>query len=164
MSQKTNLLVDISILAGFLVAFEPSLTGITVHEWFTLAFSSALRRPFVAALGLGGASDAQILPQPVSRLAAQLYPQPGIAGRFRDDHAQWGDDLEKRAGNLWAAERQQPGVAFPALGRYRSQLTPDRFAHCLALEMDPEHLQTLPVRSHPAPPGSENLAASPGGR
>ena len=42
MSQKTNLFVDISILAGFLVAFEPSLTGITVHEWFTLAFGSVL--------------------------------------------------------------------------------------------------------------------------
>jgi hypothetical protein len=42
MSQKTNLFVDIAILAGFLVAYEPSLTGIPIHEWFALAFSSVL--------------------------------------------------------------------------------------------------------------------------
>ena len=42
MSQKTNLFVDIAILVGFLVAYQPSLTGNTVHEWFTLAFSSVL--------------------------------------------------------------------------------------------------------------------------
>jgi Domain of unknown function (DUF4405) len=42
MSQKTNLLVDIAILAGFLVAYEPALTGIAVHEWLSLAFASAL--------------------------------------------------------------------------------------------------------------------------
>ena len=42
MSQKTNLYVDSAILAGFLVAYEPALTGIAVHEWLSLAFSSAL--------------------------------------------------------------------------------------------------------------------------
>jgi hypothetical protein len=42
MSIKTNLFVDLAIFAGFLVAFEPSLTGIEVHEWFSLAFAGAL--------------------------------------------------------------------------------------------------------------------------
>ncbi len=42
MSQKTNLSVDIAILTGFLVAYEPALTGIAVHEWLSLAFASAL--------------------------------------------------------------------------------------------------------------------------
>jgi hypothetical protein len=41
-SQKTNLYVDIAILAGFLVAYEQSLTGVAVHEWLSLAFASAL--------------------------------------------------------------------------------------------------------------------------
>jgi hypothetical protein len=41
-SQKTNFSVDIAILAGFLVAYEPSLTGVAVHEWLSLAFASAL--------------------------------------------------------------------------------------------------------------------------
>jgi len=41
MSQKTNLYVDIAILIGFLVAYEPALTGIAVHEWLSLAFASA---------------------------------------------------------------------------------------------------------------------------
>jgi hypothetical protein len=42
MSQKTNLYVDIGLLVGFLVAYEPALTGIAVHEWLSLAFASAL--------------------------------------------------------------------------------------------------------------------------
>ena len=42
MSQKTNLYVDIAILVGFLVAYEPALTGIAIHEWLSLAFASAL--------------------------------------------------------------------------------------------------------------------------
>lgn len=42
MSAKTNLIVDATILAAFLVAFEPSLTGIAVHEWLSLAFAGAL--------------------------------------------------------------------------------------------------------------------------
>jgi hypothetical protein len=41
-SQKTNLYVDIAILAGFLVVFEPALTGVAVHEWLSLAFASAV--------------------------------------------------------------------------------------------------------------------------
>jgi hypothetical protein len=42
MSQKTNLYVDIAILIGFLVAYEPALTGIAFHEWLSLAFASAM--------------------------------------------------------------------------------------------------------------------------
>ena len=42
MSQKTNLYVDIAILVGFLVAYEPALTGVAIHEWLSLAFASAI--------------------------------------------------------------------------------------------------------------------------
>jgi hypothetical protein len=41
-SAKTNLIVDSLILIAFLVAFEPALTGIAIHEWLSLAFSAAL--------------------------------------------------------------------------------------------------------------------------
>jgi hypothetical protein len=34
---KTNLIVDIGILIAFLVANNPSLTGLPVHEWFAVA-------------------------------------------------------------------------------------------------------------------------------
>ena len=33
---KTNLLVDIVILIAFLVANNPSLTGLPIHEWFAV--------------------------------------------------------------------------------------------------------------------------------
>jgi hypothetical protein len=39
---KTNLWVDASIFIGFVVAMNPSLTGITVHEWFSLALAGTL--------------------------------------------------------------------------------------------------------------------------
>ncbi len=42
MSTKTNLWVDAAILAGFLVVFEPNLTGIPVHEWLGLALAATL--------------------------------------------------------------------------------------------------------------------------
>jgi len=42
MSVKTNLWVDTAIFAAFLVAFEPALTGIAVHEWLGLALAAAL--------------------------------------------------------------------------------------------------------------------------
>ncbi len=42
MKTRTNLFVDIAILAGFLVAYEPALTGIAIHEWLSLAFASAI--------------------------------------------------------------------------------------------------------------------------
>jgi hypothetical protein len=42
MSAKTNLLVDSLIFTAFLVAFEPNLTGIAIHEWLSVAFAGAL--------------------------------------------------------------------------------------------------------------------------
>jgi hypothetical protein len=42
MSIKTNLFIDLAIFVGFLVAYEPALTGDSIHEWFGLAFASAL--------------------------------------------------------------------------------------------------------------------------
>ena len=39
---KTNLLVDIVIFAAFLVASQPSLTGLAVHEWFAVSFSAVI--------------------------------------------------------------------------------------------------------------------------
>jgi hypothetical protein len=39
---KTNLLVDLGIFAAFLVAFEPGLTGIAIHEWLSLAFAGTI--------------------------------------------------------------------------------------------------------------------------
>lgn len=42
MSNKTNLIVDFGIFAAFLVAFEPSLTGISIHEWLSIALAAAV--------------------------------------------------------------------------------------------------------------------------
>lgn len=42
MSTKTNLLLDAGILGAFLVALEPGLTGIAVHEWFSAALAGTL--------------------------------------------------------------------------------------------------------------------------
>lgn len=42
MPAKTNLIVDSLIFIAFLVAFEPSLTGIAIHEWLSLAFAATL--------------------------------------------------------------------------------------------------------------------------
>lgn len=39
---KTNLLVDFIILVSFLIAFEPALTGIAIHEWFSLALAATM--------------------------------------------------------------------------------------------------------------------------
>ncbi len=39
---KTNFVIDLGILAAFLVALEPGLTGETLHEWLSLAFAGAL--------------------------------------------------------------------------------------------------------------------------
>jgi hypothetical protein len=39
---KTNLLIDSLIFLGFLVANEPALTGVPIHEWFATAFIAAL--------------------------------------------------------------------------------------------------------------------------
>ena len=42
MSAKTNLTLDITIFATFLAVANPSLTGMTVHEWLALAFAAAI--------------------------------------------------------------------------------------------------------------------------
>ncbi len=42
MSNKTNLWIDVGIFAAFLVAFEPRLTGVSVHEWLSLAFAAVV--------------------------------------------------------------------------------------------------------------------------
>lgn len=42
MSAKKNLILDITILAAFLVVSDPALTGETIHEWFALAFGAAI--------------------------------------------------------------------------------------------------------------------------
>lgn len=42
MSAKTNLTLDITIFTAFLAVANPSLTGMTVHEWLALAFAAAI--------------------------------------------------------------------------------------------------------------------------
>lgn len=42
MSTKTNLTLDLVIFSAFLVASNPSLTGLPVHEWLSVAFIAAL--------------------------------------------------------------------------------------------------------------------------
>jgi hypothetical protein len=42
MSAKINLWVDAAIFTGFLVAFEPALTGLPLHEWVSLALAAAI--------------------------------------------------------------------------------------------------------------------------
>ncbi len=42
MSTKTNLIVDTTILATFLIVTNPHLTGNTIHEWLALSFAGAI--------------------------------------------------------------------------------------------------------------------------
>jgi hypothetical protein len=42
MSTRTNLWVDVAVFVGFLVAFEPGLTGIAIHEWLSVALAATL--------------------------------------------------------------------------------------------------------------------------
>ena len=42
MSNKTNLILDLTIFTTFLVAANPHLTGNTIHEWLSVAFGAAL--------------------------------------------------------------------------------------------------------------------------
>jgi hypothetical protein len=42
MSTKTNLTLDIAIFSAFLVASNPALTGLPIHEWFGVSFAVAL--------------------------------------------------------------------------------------------------------------------------
>jgi len=39
---KTNFLVDIAIFVAFLIALEPRLTGMAIHEWLGIAFGAAI--------------------------------------------------------------------------------------------------------------------------
>lgn len=41
-SLTTNLLIDLVILFSFLIAFEPALTGIPIHEWFSVVLIGML--------------------------------------------------------------------------------------------------------------------------
>lgn len=42
MSNKTNLVLDLTIFTAFLVAYNPHLTGNTIHEWLAVAFGAAI--------------------------------------------------------------------------------------------------------------------------
>lgn len=42
MSNKTNLVLDLTIFTAFLVAYNPRLTGNTIHEWLAVAFGAAI--------------------------------------------------------------------------------------------------------------------------
>ena len=42
MKNKTNLLLDIGVFAAFLIALEPDLTGIAIHEWLSLAVAGTI--------------------------------------------------------------------------------------------------------------------------
>jgi hypothetical protein len=39
---KTNLLIDITIFVAFLLAGEPAITGLPIHEWLSVAFIAVL--------------------------------------------------------------------------------------------------------------------------
>ena len=41
MMNKTNLWIDLGIFAAFLLIMDPGLTGITLHEWLSVAFAAA---------------------------------------------------------------------------------------------------------------------------
>lgn len=41
-SLKANFWLDVFIFAGFLAALQPRMTGIAIHEWFTLAAAATL--------------------------------------------------------------------------------------------------------------------------
>src|SRR5512147_1572727 len=47
MNTKLNFWIDIAIFAGFMVAMEPRSTGISIHEWFTVAAVGTLIVHFV---------------------------------------------------------------------------------------------------------------------
>lgn len=39
---KTNLLIDLGIFTAFMVAMQPTMTGIALHEWFSVAFAATI--------------------------------------------------------------------------------------------------------------------------
>jgi hypothetical protein len=42
MSTKTNLTLDLTIFAAFLVVANPRLTGNSIHEWLSISFAAAI--------------------------------------------------------------------------------------------------------------------------
>lgn len=42
MSIKTNLILDLTIFTAFLAASNPSITGLPIHEWLSVALTAAL--------------------------------------------------------------------------------------------------------------------------
>jgi hypothetical protein len=42
MKNRTNLIIDLGILAAFLVAMEPRITGEDIHEWFSVALGATV--------------------------------------------------------------------------------------------------------------------------
>jgi hypothetical protein len=42
MSIRTSFWVDLILFLGFLIAFEPRFTGLTIHEWYTLCGAGIL--------------------------------------------------------------------------------------------------------------------------
>lgn len=42
MSTKTNLILDVTIFTAFLAASNPAITGLTIHEWLSVALIAAL--------------------------------------------------------------------------------------------------------------------------
>ena len=42
MSNKTNLILDLTIFTAFLAVANPHLTGNTIHEWLSVAFGAAI--------------------------------------------------------------------------------------------------------------------------
>lgn len=47
MNTKLNFWIDVTVFAGFMIAMEPRATGITVHEWLTVAAVGTLIVHFV---------------------------------------------------------------------------------------------------------------------
>ena len=47
MNTKLNFWIDVAVFAGFMVAMEPRSTGITIHEWLTVAAVGTLIVHFV---------------------------------------------------------------------------------------------------------------------
>ena len=47
MNTKLNFWIDIATFTGFMIAMEPHATGVTIHEWFTVAAVGTLIVHFV---------------------------------------------------------------------------------------------------------------------
>ncbi len=65
MKNKTNLVLDIGVFAAFLIAMEPDLTGIAIHEWLSLGSSRNDHRPLAAALEVDHYYCSQVFQEPV---------------------------------------------------------------------------------------------------